>query len=149
MPAICGVQAASRFYFGRDLPDLSLAEWATLAGLIRNPGGYNPFRHPQAAVERRNYVLDAMERMGAVSASDVERVKREPLQLASGSGGWGKGSYVADLVRSQLAETYSERVLAKEGLRTAYPQIDDHRHGQDRQPRRGKPEIGGHLQGEI
>src|SRR5215831_9049990 len=41
--AICGMASAARFYFGRSLQDLSLAESATLAGLIRNPGGYNPF----------------------------------------------------------------------------------------------------------
>ena len=76
--AICGVQAASRFYFGRDLRDLSLSEWALLAGLIRSPGRYNPFLHPQRALERRGQVLDAMVRLEMIDESSEGLCDNEP-----------------------------------------------------------------------
>jgi penicillin-binding protein 1B len=58
--SVCGVASAARFYFGKDLSHLTLGESALLAGLIRNPGGSNPFAHPDAAAARREQVLRAM-----------------------------------------------------------------------------------------
>lgn len=114
--SICGVQAASRYFFGRNVSDLSLAEAATLAGLIRNPGGYNPFTHPDRAVERRNVVLEAMLDLGLADKAAVARAKVEPLRVASGGAGYARAPYVVDFVRAQLAEHYSKQVLAENGL---------------------------------
>jgi penicillin-binding protein 1B len=121
--SICGVQAASRYFFGRNVSDLSLAEAATLAGLIRNPGGYNPFTHPDRAVERRNVVLDAMLEEGLADKAAVARAKVEPLRVASGGAGYAQAPYVVDFVRAQLAELYSKQVLAENGLEI-YTTID-------------------------
>ena len=115
--AICGVEAASRHYFGRSVADLTLAESATLAGLIRNPGGYNPFVHPDRAKARRDLVLDAMVDAGFVKKEAADKAKREPLHLSSGAAGFAQARYVVDLVRSQIAEEYPPETLAKEGLR--------------------------------
>ncbi len=114
--SICGVQAASRYFFGRNVADLSLAEAATLAGLIRNPGGYNPFAHPDRAVERRNTVLDAMLDLGFADKAAVSRAKAEPLRVGSGGAGYAQAPYVVDLVRAQLAELHSDEVLSQNGL---------------------------------
>jgi penicillin-binding protein 1B len=121
--SICGMQAASRYFFGRNVADLSLAEAATLAGLIRNPGGYNPFTHPDRAVERRNVVLDAMLDEGLADKTAVARAKLETLRVASGGAGYAQAPYVVDFVRSQLAESYSKEVLAENGL-AIYTTID-------------------------
>jgi penicillin-binding protein 1B len=115
--AICGVQAASRYYFGRDLRDLSLAEMALLAGLIRSPGSYNPFVHPEQAVARRNQVLEAMTELGTARPEAAERARGERLRLGSGGAGFARAPYVVDLVRSQLSELYPPRALAEEGIR--------------------------------
>jgi penicillin-binding protein 1B len=115
--AICGIEAASRHYFGRSVADLTLAESATLAGLIRNPGGYNPFVHPESAITRRNLVLDAMVDAGFVKKDVAEKAKRETLHLTSGASGFAQARYVADLVRSQIAEEYPPETLAKDGMR--------------------------------
>ncbi len=115
--AICGAQAASRFYFGRDLRDLSLGEWALLGGLVRSPGGYNPFAHPTEAVGRRNQVLDAMVRLGHVEEKDAERARAEKLHLGSGAAGFVRAPYVVALVRSQLSELYAPAMLEESGLR--------------------------------
>lgn len=115
--AICGAEAASRYFFGRSLQDLDTAEWALLAGLIRNPGGYNPFQNPKRAIERRNQVLGAMVELGWLDAKEAERAKTAPLRLASGGAGFARASYVMDFVRAQLQEEYDPKVLAEEGLR--------------------------------
>jgi penicillin-binding protein 1B len=115
--AICGVEAAARHYFGRSVSDLTLAESATLAGLIRNPGGYNPFVHPDRAIARRDLVLDAMVDAGFVKKDAAEKAKRETLHLTSGAAGFAQARYVVDLVRSQIAEDYPPETLAKDGLR--------------------------------
>lgn len=121
--SICGVQAASRYFFGRNVADLSLAEAATLAGMIRNPGGYNPFTHADRAVERRNAVLDAMLDLGVADKAEVARAKAESLRVASGGAGFAQAPYVVDFVRAQIAELYSDQVLAENGLEI-YTTID-------------------------
>ena len=115
--AICGAQAGARFYFGRDLHDLSLGEWALLGGLIRNPGGYNPFLHPDEALERRNHVLGAMQRLEFIGAEEARQAEAEDLQLAGVPAAFSRAPYVIDFVRSQLAEFYSTRVLSEQGLK--------------------------------
>jgi penicillin-binding protein 1B len=115
--SIVGVQTASRFYFGRDLSDLTLAEQAMLAGMIRSPGGYNPFQHPERAVARRNQVLDALREKGWAEASAVEAAVSERLQLASGSGGFSGAPWVVDVVRAQLLDRFPGDVLEADGLR--------------------------------
>jgi len=114
--AICGAQAAARFYFGHDLQDLSLAESAALAGLIRSPGYYNPFAHPERLLERRKQVLQAMQRLGMVQENDVERAIHEELALASGSGGYSGAAYAVDFVRSSLAADSSVDLADRDGL---------------------------------
>jgi penicillin-binding protein 1B len=78
--AIHGVAEASRLYFGKDVTNLSLAEAATIAGLIQAPPIYSPFRNAQRARERRNVVLQAMTAAGYLSQEAAERASREPLR---------------------------------------------------------------------
>ncbi len=115
--AVCGFQAAARFYFGRDLEDLSLSEQAVLAGLTRSPGRYNPFRHPEAALARRDQVLAAMVEKGWLTDEQRRQAALEPLQLASGEKGFGKGRYLVDFVRADLSAGYNDKVLEEEGLK--------------------------------
>ena len=114
--SICGFQAASRHFFGRNVADLTLAESATLAGLIRNPGGYNPFAHPDRAKERRNVVLDAMLDLGLADKQAVAKAKAEPLKVAAAGVGFARAPYVVDFVRAQLAELDPSHSLAEDGM---------------------------------
>ncbi len=115
--AVCGFQAAARFYFGLDLSDLSLSEQGILAGLIRSPGRYNPFRHPEAALARRDQVLAAMVEREWLTDEQRRQAALEPLQLASGEKGFGKGRYLVDFVRSDLSAWYDDEILEEEGLK--------------------------------
>ena len=65
--AVRGIKEAARVFFGKELRDLSLAEAATLAGMIQSPAHYSPVRHPEAARTRRNVVLAAMEQNGWIT----------------------------------------------------------------------------------
>jgi len=121
--AICGVEAAARFYFGRSLEDLSLAEWALLAGLIRSPGTYNPFKQPERAVARRDQVLDAMQRLGLASDVSIAAAREESLVVASGRSGYTRGAYAVDYVRRTLLERFPQDALREGGL-IVYTTID-------------------------
>jgi penicillin-binding protein 2A len=74
-----GVEAASKYYFGKSVSDLSLAQGATLAALPKAPNTYNPIKHPDNALKRRNLVLSLMEKNGYITAEQKEKAQKEPL----------------------------------------------------------------------
>ncbi|MER5355196.1 transglycosylase domain-containing protein [Kitasatospora sp. NPDC002551] len=76
-----GVEAASQRYFGKSNKDLTLAEAATLAGLVQNPSKYDPKAHPQAALNRRNTVLDKMLENRHITEEQAKEAKAAPLGL--------------------------------------------------------------------
>jgi 1A family penicillin-binding protein len=78
-----GVSAAARVYFNKPLSDLTLAESAMLAGLIRAPSEFNPLRNLPAARGRASVVLDAMVDAGAITAEQAEQAKAQPATTKS------------------------------------------------------------------
>lgn len=76
-----GVQAASRFYFSIDADQLSLSQAALLAGIIKSPTYYNPLKHLNRALKRRDYVLDQMHKRGFIDEEMYERAKAERTTL--------------------------------------------------------------------
>lgn len=76
-----GCVEAARHFFGKPLGDLSLAESALLAGLPQAPSRLNPYRNPQAALERRNWILDRLSFEFDYSSSEIAFAKAEPLLL--------------------------------------------------------------------
>ncbi|MER7753781.1 transglycosylase domain-containing protein [Kitasatospora sp. NPDC097643] len=76
-----GVEAASQRYFGKSNKDLTIAEAATLAGLVQNPSQYDPKLHPQAAQNRRDVVIDKMLEAGHITADQAREAKAAPLGL--------------------------------------------------------------------
>jgi penicillin-binding protein 1A len=76
-----GVSAGARVYFGKRPADLSVAEAAMLAGLIKAPSEYNPIRNPEAARKRTAEVLDAMVETGAIDAQTAAEAKEAPAQV--------------------------------------------------------------------
>ena len=77
-----GVKEAARVYFGKELRDLSLAEAATLAGMIQSPARYSPVRHTEAARTRRNTVLAAMQENRWITADEYKTASEQPLAVA-------------------------------------------------------------------
>ncbi|MFI5840282.1 transglycosylase domain-containing protein [Catenuloplanes sp. NPDC051500] len=77
-----GIAAASEVFFSKSPKDLTVAEAATLAGLVKAPSAYDPAGSDQhAATERRNYVIDRMAEAGSITARDAATVKAEPIAL--------------------------------------------------------------------
>lgn len=81
-----GVQSASQYFFHKDPGDLSIAEAALLAGLVKGPSYLSPVRHPERALRRRNEVIDAMSQAGSISVSQADAAKNAPLQVAVNEG---------------------------------------------------------------
>lgn len=77
-----GIERAARLYFGKPASALTVAEGALLAGLINGPSLYDPHADPEAARERRNLVLDAMVRTGALTPEEGARARAEKLAVA-------------------------------------------------------------------
>ena len=77
-----GVKEAANVYFGKELKDLSLAEAATIAGMIQGPVRYSPIRHANESRERRNTVLAAMRRDGWISAEQLNQITSEEVVIA-------------------------------------------------------------------
>src|SRR5262245_61359477 len=77
--SVVGVEAAARHYFGHSARTLDLGESALLVGMIRGPGFYSPFTHPDRALERRKHVLRMLAKAGVVSESEAAAAARRPL----------------------------------------------------------------------
>ena len=121
--SINGFGEASQSYFGKDVRQLDLAECAMLAGIIQRPNYFNPFRHADRTVERRNLVLDSMVETGAITKDQAEHAKAEPLHLSTSSVDASEAPYFVDLVRDQLVQKLGERDFNTEGLRI-YTSLD-------------------------
>ncbi|HEY0427687.1 MAG TPA: PBP1A family penicillin-binding protein [Pyrinomonadaceae bacterium] len=79
--SIYGVGEASNVYFGKDVSQLTLPEAAFIAGIIRSPNRYNPFKNYEKVTERRNQVLDSMKEAGAISEQESIVAKQTKLEL--------------------------------------------------------------------
>ncbi len=76
-----GVAAAAFNYFGKPLNELTLAQMAYLAALPKGPDNYHPIRHRTAAIGRRNWIINEMLVMGAVTRPQAEAAMREDLTV--------------------------------------------------------------------
>jgi penicillin-binding protein 1B len=81
--AVRGVKDAAAALFGKELRDLTLAEAATLAGMIQSPAHYSPLRNSEAARARRNVVLAAMQENGAITREQQEAAAAEAVNVTS------------------------------------------------------------------
>jgi len=113
-----GVAAAALNYFDKALYQLTLAEAAYIAALPKGPNNYHPFRRTQAAIERRNWVIDRMLENGYVTPAEAASAKEEPLNViprAAGSQLYS-AEYFTEEVRRELAKLYGEDQLYGGGL---------------------------------
>lgn len=82
-PGATGVEAASQQFFHKASDTLSTEEAAMIAGLLRAPGSYSPYKYPERALERRNKVLASMAAQGKLSAVEAARAERTPLGVVA------------------------------------------------------------------
>jgi penicillin-binding protein 1B len=114
--AIHGFGLASQFYFGKPLAELDVQEIATLVAVVRGPSYYDPRRHPDRALKRRNLVLKLMQDQHVIPAALAESAAARPLGVTVRAGGTYYPAYL-DLVRRTLRRDYPEQELTEAGLK--------------------------------
>ena len=107
-----GVWSAAREYFDKDPADLSITESATLIGLLKSPEGYNPYRHPEKALSRRNVVLSILVDVGRISKDEYDRLKPEKLGVVKRE---RLGGHFSEWVRREAESLLKEKGATLEG----------------------------------
>ena len=112
-----GVAAAANVYYGKDLAELNLAQFAMIAGLPKAPSRYNPVANPSRALERRNYILKHMLEHGMIDQPAYNQAIAQPVTAAlhkPEETQWAP--HLAEMVRQDLYARYGEAVYS-EGYR--------------------------------
>jgi penicillin-binding protein 1A len=125
-----GIAAAALGYFDKSLDDLTLPEIAYLATLPKAPNNYQVERHMQAALNRRNWIMERMQEDGYVSAEEVEEAQKEPITIRPQMALPGVDArYFNEDVRRFIITKYGEKALYKGGLSvrsTLHPEYQKH-----------------------
>ena len=112
-----GVEAAARLYFGLAASQLDLAQCALLAGMIPSPNNrYDPIRRPEAALARRDRVLDRMVELGFINTGQRDQAKAEPIGVSLHRDRATTGAYFIEMVRQDIDSRYGADALYKGGL---------------------------------
>ncbi|MFC3093784.1 penicillin-binding protein 1B [Alteromonas sediminis] len=116
--AIHGFGLAAHYYFDRPLNELDVPELALLVGMVKGPSYYNPLRHPERTIERRNLVLRILLEHNKITADDYRAMVEAPPKLNT-SGNLASGQHPAfmDKVRRELADILAEPSLRESGVK--------------------------------
>ncbi len=119
-----GIEAASRKYFGKPVQELGLNQIALLAGLPKNPGGYNPFTNRERSVRRMQTVLGEMEEFGVITKAERDSLKAGSLDIVTKvSEDQEFAGYFCEHIRQILEAKYGSRPIYREGY-TVYTTLD-------------------------
>jgi penicillin-binding protein 1A len=114
-----GIAAAAQTYFDKPLSQLDIAEAASLAALPKAPTNYNPFLHPQDALDRRNFVIGRMLADGVITQAQADTATAEPLLPRAGANAMQavpNVGYFADAVKSELIQRFGASTVNQGGL---------------------------------
>ena len=124
-----GVAAAALNYFNKPMSELTIAEAAYLAALPKAPNNYHPFRYPEAAKARRDWVIGRMREDGIINEAEAEQARKTPFQVRGrGEVDVVRAEYFAEEVRRELLQRYGEAGLYGGGLSvrtTVDPRLQD------------------------
>ena len=120
---IHGFGEAAEAYLGKDLSQITLPEAAELAGMIRTPAMYDPFRHPDRLRERRNVVLGLMRQNDLINDRDYGLAIEAPLTVAKGAAQSVEAPYFVDLVNDTLHSRFQDADVQNNALRV-YTSLD-------------------------
>ncbi|WP_406947477.1 penicillin-binding protein 1B [Psychrobacter aestuarii] len=115
--SINGFGLASQFYFNQPLNELRIDQQALLVGMAKGPSVYNPRRHPEAAKNRRDTVLNNMLTMGKITQEEYDTAIKKPLGIVD-KAAEGKNLFpdFLDMVKRELNNVYYDDDLKNEGL---------------------------------
>ncbi len=113
-----GVEAAADSYFNKRVEQLSLAEAAMMAGLVKAPSRYSPVNNLKRAKDRQAYVLTRMTELGFISQEQKQKALQAPLKIQSRESAYfSKAPYFTEFIRHQVERKYGKEKLYQEGLR--------------------------------
>jgi penicillin-binding protein 1B len=115
--AIRGVGAGARSFFRKEVHQLTLADSALLAAILRAPNTYSPTANPTRARERRDVVITRMRELNLISAADAEAAKQEPLRVERVKGSAQPAPYFTDYVRQDLEARYGDDAFSTHDAR--------------------------------
>ena len=112
-----GIEAAATYYFGKSVGALNLVECATLAGIPQAPSRFDPYRHPESCLGRRNIVLGRMADEGLITSGELATAKKIPLEVVDRRGHRSPSvaDHFVDKVRNYLFEKYGEEKVRNSG----------------------------------
>ncbi len=143
--SIYGFGAAASAYFNKDVASLTLPEEALLAGIIRGPSLYSPSEHPTRAIERRNYVIGRMLKLGYITAQQATDAEAAPLGVVKQSIQGNEAPYFVDMVRDRLLSRFTERDLLTKNYRVYTTLNLDLQHAADEAMQQGMKEVTARL----
>jgi penicillin-binding protein 1A len=109
-----GFSSAAQIYFGKKLPEITVAEAAMLAGLPKAPSAYNPVANPKRARARQQYILQRMLHLGYINAADYETARDQVLKIKTDSSEFGvHAEYVAEMTRQLVYEQFKEETYTR------------------------------------
>ncbi|HEX5410823.1 MAG TPA: transglycosylase domain-containing protein, partial [Terriglobia bacterium] len=121
--SIYGFGEAANAYFNKNVSSLTLPEAALLAGIIRGPNFYSPYRHAKRATDRRNHVLSEMASSGLLTKAQAREASAAPLGLSPENVGGNQAPYFVDMIQDELLSHFSEQQLLSQSYRI-YTTID-------------------------
>lgn len=110
-----GFAEAARTYFGKPLDQLTVAQYAVLAGLPKAPSAYNPVVNPKRSHDREMYVLGRMLKHGYITQSQYDEAINEKITVIKGTikDSTDSGGFVAEMVRQYLYPTYGDAIYTQ------------------------------------
>ena len=109
-----GFSSAAQIYFGKKLPELSIAESAMLAGLPKAPSAYNPVVNPKRARARQQYILVRMHQLGYITEAQFKEAQQEELKIKTDTTEFGlHAEYVAEMTRQLVYEQFKEETYTR------------------------------------
>ncbi len=118
-----GVQSAAKFFFGKPVQDLNLAECALIAGMPKSPSRYSPLVNKTLARKRRNIVLEQMRKLEIITTEEYNQAANSEIQLDDGSKSLNRAPYFIDYIQKNLEELLGAAQLYKGGL-SIYTTLD-------------------------
>ena len=114
---VYGVEAASRFYFGKSAKDVTLEEAALIAGILQGNVRQSPFVNMEAALRRRNYTLTRMAEVGYITPEQAEEARNKPIVIAAEPAAHASAApYFLEEVRKELEGRYGAKQIYENGL---------------------------------
>lgn len=109
-----GVSEAAKYFFGKPLSHLTIAEMALIAGVIRGPTVYSPYKHLNRSLIRKDVVLKKLWEQHYIAQSEYESAKSETLHFSSVRQGRNEAPYYVDYVKSELTRELKDRISEDE-----------------------------------